>query len=132
MPKLGVEPIRRAALVKATITEIGESGALGMVAIPVERVGAIVKSRFSQINFHREVAATWLNFYVLAQVSDEAQRLLRAYQVRLRSKLSYSLRPLVGDRAEEVADRIAALIDGIYLKHTLGHDGPIANMRWHK
>ncbi|MDX1780066.1 MAG: transcriptional regulator BetI [Thalassovita sp.] len=172
MPKLGMEPIRRAALVKATIAEIGESGtldvtvsqiakragmssalahhyfggkeqiflaamrhtlalyaaevrgALGMASSPRERVEAIVKSSFSQTNFRREVVAAWLNFYVLAQISDEAQRLLRAYQNRLRSNLAHSLHPLVGNRAVEVADRIASLIDGVYLKHTLGHDQP--------
>lgn len=172
MPKLGMEPIRRAALVKATIAEIGESGtldvtvsqiakragmssalahhyfggkeqiflaamrhtlalyaaeargALGMAAMPRDRVEAIVKVSFSQTNFRREVVAAWLNFYVLAQVSDEARRLLRAYQARLRSNLRHALRPLVGDRSADVADRLAALIDGVYLKHSLGHDQP--------
>ena len=172
MPKLGMEPIRRAALVKATIAEIGESGtldvtvsqiakragmssalahhyfggkeqiflaamrhtlalyaaevrgALGMADTPRERIEAIVKASFSQTNFRREVVAAWLNFYVLAQVSDEARRLLRAYQKRLRSNLRHSLRPLLGDGTEAVADRIAALIDGVYLKHTLGDDQP--------
>ncbi|QIZ82496.1 transcriptional regulator BetI [Thalassovita gelatinovora] len=167
-----MEPIRRAALVKATIAEIGESGtldvtvsqiakragmssalahhyfggkeqiflaamrhtlmlyaaevrgALAMANGPAERVEAIVRVSFSPTNFRREVVAAWLNFYVLAQVSDEAQRLLRAYQMRLRSNLRYNLRPLIGDRAEDAAERIAALIDGVYLKHTLGHDQP--------
>ncbi|WP_323786129.1 choline-responsive transcriptional repressor BetI [Thalassovita sp.] len=172
MPKVGMEPIRRAALVKATIAEIGETGtldvtvsqiakragmssalahhyfggkeqiflaamrhtltlyaaeargALAMANGPAERVEAIVRASFSPTNFRREVVAAWLNFYVLAQVSDEAQRLLRAYQRRLRSNLRYNLRPLIGDRAEDAAERIAALIDGVYLKHTLGHDQP--------
>lgn len=170
MPKLGMEPIRRAALVNATIAEIGKMGtldvtvsqiakragmssalahhyfggkeqiflaamrhtmvvyaaevrgALGMAKTPQERVEAIVGSSFSPTNFRREVVAAWLNFYVLAQVSAEAKRLLRIYQQRLRSNLSFSLRPLVGDRAPEVADRVAALIDGAYLKHSLRDD----------
>ena len=172
MPKLGMEPIRRAALVQATIAEIGATGtldvtvsqiakragvssglahhyfggkeqiflaamrhtltvygaevrgALIMADTPHERVRAIVKASFSQTNFRREVVAAWLNFYVLAQVTDEAKRLLIVYQHRLRSNLAYSLRPLVGARAAEVADRVAALIDGAYLKHTLGDDLP--------
>lgn len=170
MPKLGMEPIRRAALVKATIAEIGETGtldvtvsqiakragmssalahhyfggkeqiflaamrhtlavyaaevrgALGMAAAPQDRVTAIVKASFSQTNFRNEVVAAWLNFYVLAKVSEEARRLLNVYQRRLRSNLSFSLAPLVGSRSQDVADRIAALIDGAYLKDTLGHD----------
>ncbi len=173
MPKLGMEPIRRAALVKATIAEIGETGtldvtvsqiakragmssalahhyfggkeqiflaamrhtlavyaaevrgAIGMAATPLERVEAIVKSSFSQTNFRSEVVAAWLNFYVLAQVSDEARRLLNVYQMRLRSNLRFALRPLVGPAAPEVAERIAALVDGAYLKQSLGR-GEIA------
>lgn len=173
MPKLGMEPIRRAALVKATIAEIGETGtldvtvsqiakragmssalahhyfggkeqiflaamrhtlavyaaevrgAIGMAATPLERVEAIVKSSFSQTNFRSEVVAAWLNFYVLAQVSDEARRLLNVYQMRLRSNLRFALRPLVGLAAPEVAERIAALVDGAYLKQSLGR-GEIA------
>ncbi|MGR1580230.1 choline-binding transcriptional repressor BetI [Thalassobius sp. S69A] len=172
MPKLGMEPIRRAALVKATIAEIGETGsldvtvsqiakragmssalahhyfggkeqiflaamrhtlavyaaeirgALSMATTPQDRIQAIVRSSFSQTNFRQEVVAAWLNFYVLAQISDEARRLLRVYQARLRSNLRYALRPLVGDRAAEEAERIAALIDGVYLKYTLGQDLP--------
>lgn len=168
MPKLGMEPIRRAALVKATIAEIGETGtldvtvsqiakragmssalahhyfgnkekiflaamrhtlavyaaevrgALGMASSPLGRVEAIVKSSFSQSNFRSEVVAAWLNFYVLAQVSDEARRLLNVYQTRLRSNLRHSLRPIVGAGAPEVAERIAAMIDGAYLKQSLG------------
>lgn len=168
MPKLGMEPIRRAALVKATIAEIGETGtldvtvsqiakragmssalahhyfgnkekiflaamrhtlavyaaevrgALGMASSPLGRVEAIVKSSFSQSNFRSEVVAAWLNFYVLAQVSDEARRLLNVYQTRLRSNLRHSLRPIVGAEAPEAAERIAAMIDGAYLKQSLG------------
>ncbi|MFU8866035.1 MAG: choline-responsive transcriptional repressor BetI [Rhodobacterales bacterium] len=168
MPKLGMEPIRRAALVEATIAEIGSSGtldvtvaqiarragmssalahhyfggkeqiflaamrhtltvyaagvrgALAMAKGPEQRLEAIVRASFASSNFRREVVAAWLNFYVLAQASDDARRLLAVYQGRLRSNLTYDLRPLVGARATEVADRIAALIDGVYLRQTLG------------
>ncbi|MCG7493125.1 transcriptional regulator BetI [Thalassobius sp. Cn5-15] len=170
MPKLGMEPIRRAALVKAAIAEIGESGtldvtvsqiakragmssalahhyfggkeqiflaamrhtlavysaevrgALGMANTPRERVEAVVKSSFSHMNFRQDVVAAWLNFYVLAQTSEEAKRLLNVYQLRLRRTLGHALRPVVGDRAPAVAARIAALIDGIYLEQSLGYE----------
>ncbi|WP_157084220.1 choline-binding transcriptional repressor BetI [Sediminimonas qiaohouensis] len=172
MPKLGMEPIRRAALVKATIDAIGEAGtldvtvaqiarragmssalahhyfggkeqiflaamrhtltvygaevrgALAMADTAHARVEAIVRASFSDSNFRREVIATWLNFYVLAQTSAQANRLLCIYQHRLRSNLSHALRSLVGARAGQVADRLAALIDGFYLRHTLGRDNP--------
>jgi TetR/AcrR family transcriptional regulator, transcriptional repressor of bet genes len=83
-----------------------------------------VRASFAGSNFRRDVVAAWLNFYVLAQVSDDARRLLAVYQGRLRSNLTHDLRPLVGERARDVADRIAALIDGVYLRQSLGQGQP--------
>src|SRR6056297_1374793 len=37
MPKLGMEPIRREALVKATITEIGQAGSLDVTVSQIAR-----------------------------------------------------------------------------------------------
>jgi TetR/AcrR family transcriptional repressor of bet genes len=172
MPKLGMEPIRREALVKATIAEIGEvgtldvsvaqiarragmssalahhyfggkdqilvaamrytmgvyaaevRGALIMARRPRERVEAIVRASFSPRNFRAETVAAWMNFYVLARRADEAQRLLVVYQRRLRSNLRHALRPAIGPRAAQAADRIAGLIDGVYLQQSLGRAAP--------
>ncbi|PIE13909.1 MAG: transcriptional regulator BetI [Rhodobacterales bacterium] len=174
MPKLGMEPIRREALVKATIAEIGRAGsldvtvsqiarragmssalahhyfggkdqiflaamrhtlslygagvrgALVMADTPADRVRAIVRVSFSASHFKPEVIAAWLNFYVLAQSSTEAKRLLHIYQRRIKSNLAHGLRPLVGPRAPHVAERMAALIDGVYLRQGLAHDAPNA------
>jgi TetR/AcrR family transcriptional repressor of bet genes len=41
------------------------------------------------------------------------------YQRRLRSNLLHGLRPLAGPRAPEIAERIAGLIDGLYLRAAL-------------
>lgn len=167
MPKVGMEPIRRAALIDATIACIGQAGSLdvtvGQIAraagvssglahhyfgskdhlflaamrhvlaqygaevraalararTPRERLDAIVAAGFSEINFRPEVIAAWLNFYVLAQSNAEARRLLMVYQRRLRSNLVHALRPLT-EGAENTAERIAGLIDGLYLRHALG------------
>jgi len=167
MPKLGMEPIRRAALVKATIDEIGAVGnldvtvsniarragmssalahhyfggkdqiflaamryTLGVYGAEVRaaqsrakghraRLEAIVSASFGSTNFQPQVIAAWLNFYVLAQTSPQAHRLLRIYQRRLHSNLMYDLRPLIGPRAAAAADRIAGLIDGLYLRQGL-------------
>ncbi len=168
MPRVGAEPIRRAALVKATIAEIGEAGTLDVTVSRIAkragmssalahhyfggkediflaamrhvltvygaevrgalamadgsraRVEAIVRASFSDTSFRREVIAAWLNFYVLAQSSAAARRLLVIYQRRLQANLCHGLRPLVGDRACIVANNIAALIDGGYLRQSLG------------
>lgn len=172
MPKLGMEPIRRAALVKATIEEIGRAGTLDITVsqiakragmssalahhyfggkdqiflaamrhtlavyaaqvrdalagadAPGDRLRAIVHASFGGQNFLPEVIAAWMNFYVLAQISPDAMRLLRVYHKRLISNLVHALRPLVGARAPEVAENVAALIDGVYLRKSLGEGPP--------
>lgn len=172
MPKLGMEPIRRDALVKATIAEIGTHGtldvtvsqiaqragmssalahhyfggkeqifvaairymlgvyagevrgALAMADSPQERLTAVVRASFSQRNFRADTVASWMNFYVLAQRSADARHLLDIYHRRLRSNLRHGLRPLVGARADDVASRVAALIDGVYLRQSLGGRAP--------
>ena len=167
MPKVGMEPIRRAALIEATIAEIGAAGSLDVTVggiarragvssglahhyfggkndillaamrhvmreysdevtmrinaaeTPMERLIGIVEGAFASSNFRPETIAAWLNFYVLSMSSDAARRLHRIYVARLRSNLSFALRPLVGDRAPAVARRAAQLIDGIYLHEGL-------------
>ena len=167
MPKLGMEPIRKAALVKATIVEIGRAGSLdvtvsqiakragmssalahhyfgskediflaamrhiltlygaevrGALALaegPEQRLRAILAASFSAANFRHDAIGAWLNFWVLAQTVPEAKRLLAVYQRRLRSNLLAGLRPLAGPQAEEIANGLGALIDGLYLREVL-------------
>ncbi len=180
MPKLGMEPIRRSALVEATIVEIGRAGTLevtvsqiarragmstalahhyfgskeqifmaamrhilsiygaqvrGALAVaqgPRARLEAIVRASFEAGNFRPEVISAWMNFYVQAHGAKDARRLLRVYQHRLRSNLLHELRPLIGPRAPEAAANIAALIDGMYIRHALRErepDGRAASSR---
>lgn len=174
MPKVGMEPIRRAALVEATIDEIGAQGsldvtvsqiakragmssalahhyfggkeqiflaamrhvlstysaevrgALAMAGTPHARVVAIIRAGFGSSNFRPDVVAAWLNFYVLAQTSSEAARLLSVYHRRLHSNLRHALRPLVGTEADRVARALGSLIDGIYLREGLKGTTPHA------
>lgn len=97
-------------------------GALALAASPQDRVEGVIRASFSPSNFRRDTIAAWLNFYVLAQSSDEAQRLLSVYHRRLQSNLTRDLRPLVGARARDVAQRIGGLIDGIYLRFAVNPD----------
>ncbi|MEI2687524.1 MAG: transcriptional regulator BetI [Cypionkella sp.] len=172
MPKLGMEPIRKAALVKATIVEIARTGsldvtvsqiakragmssglahhyfgskeemflaamrhimtiygaevrgALGAVQGPRARLEAVLRASFSAGNFRREAVGAWLNFWVLAQTTPQARRLLAIYQGRLRSNLMAELRKLAGPRAGEIADGLGALIDGLYLREVLKSGQP--------
>ncbi|SFQ97174.1 transcriptional regulator, TetR family [Poseidonocella sedimentorum] len=167
-----MEPIRREALVKATIEEIGAAGSLDVTVAriarragvssalahhyfggkddillaamrhiltvyardvraalrgaegPRARLEAVIVASFAGQNFRPEVISTWLGFYVLAQRAPRASRLLHIYQRRLHANLSHDLRALVGARAGAVASRLAALIDGIYLRQSLGAGAP--------
>lgn len=170
MPRTSTETLRRAALIEATIEEIGRSGTLDVTVAqiarragvssalahhyfggkeqifcramrhilklysasvreaqagaqdPRARLEGIVRASFAPANFRHEVVAAWMNFYVKAQVSDQVRRLLSVYQRRMRSNLLHEVRPLAGDRAPAIAETLAALIDGIYLRAALTAD----------
>ncbi len=170
MPKLGMEPIRRNALVEATIHEIGARGtldvtvsqiakragmssalahhyfgskeqmfaaamrhilslyaaeirgALIMAKTPRERIEAIIRASFSPRQFREESVAAWLNFYVQAQKSDEALRLLNVYQKRLRSNLYHDFKKLSVQDARTLTRGLAAMIDGLYIRQALRRD----------
>jgi TetR/AcrR family transcriptional repressor of bet genes len=167
-----MEPIRKDALVRATIAEIGRTGsldvtvaqiarragmssalahhyfgskeqiflaamrhvltiygaevrgALAAATSPEGRVAAIVRANFASGSFRRETIGAWLNFYVMAQTQPEARRLLAVYHRRLHSNLVHSLRPLVGPEAARVAEAMAAMIDGVYIREALKGDVP--------
>ncbi len=168
MPKIGMEPLRRRALIDATISTIGERGtlnvtvaeiagragvssalahhyfgpkeellqatmrqlladlgrdavsALGKAATPRERMSAIIAVNFNTGQFREETVHAWLAFYVEAQNSPPLRRLLRVYARRLHSNLMSGLLPLVPrPEAERMAEAIAAMIDGLYIRRAL-------------
>ena len=93
---------------------------------PRARVEAIVRASFTAPHFRPDIKAAWLNFYVRAITDAAAGRLLTLYHRRLRANLAHGLRPLIGARAPDAAERLAALIDGLYLRAALGRDGGAA------
>lgn len=170
MPKLGMEPLRREALIQATITEVGEAGGLDVTVsqiarragmspalahhyfgtkefiflaamrrilgdfgrsvrarrqtatTPRARIEAVIEASFGADQYERAITVAWLVFYVEAQRSDEAARLLHVYLRRLNSNLLHDLKRLVdGKAARRIAQGIAALIDGIYLRQAHRH-----------
>lgn len=100
--------------------------ALAAAPDPRARLEGVVRASFSTTSFDRGVIAAWLNFYVLAQRSPEAHRLLGVYHRRLQSNLVHALRPLADDAAPGIAQRLAAQIDGIYLRVCLDPDSQTA------
>lgn len=168
MPKVGQEPVRRAALVSATIGEVGRAGSLdvtvGQIArsagmstalahyyfesknalfmaamrhilgefgtsvrrhlkradTPRARLRAIVDASFGRDQFAEHVVSAWLVFYVEAQSSPDAARLLRIYAARLHSNLVHELRQIATPGAAQIIARGAAsMIDGIYIRQAL-------------
>jgi len=173
MPKLGMEPVRRRALIDAAVAAIGERGSLDVtmsdiagragvssalahhyfgnkddllratmrslladlgrelrnslahVHSPRSRLSAIVAVNFSEPQFSPEIVAAWLAFYVEAQRSVLMRRLLTVYARRLHSNLMHGLTPLMPrSQAAHVAEGIAALIDGLYIRRALKHGAP--------
>jgi TetR/AcrR family transcriptional repressor of bet genes len=169
MPKLGQEPIRRAALLEATVAEIGAAGTLevtvGQIARRAgmssalahhyfggkaqiflaamrqilsdysaevraalatapegRRLEAVIAANFADSCFQPATISAWLHFYTLAQRDPEAARLLRVYQRRLHSNVVHALRGRTADPVT-VAERLAALIDGVYLRAALSGGG---------
>lgn len=86
---------------------------------PHARLEGIGRASLEPVNFRHDVVVAWMNFHVLAKVSDEIRRLLSVYQRRMRSNLLHEVRPLAGDRAPAIAETLATLIDGIYLRSAL-------------
>jgi TetR/AcrR family transcriptional repressor of bet genes len=175
MPKLGMEPLRRKALIESTIQTIGERGSLDVTMSEIAgragvssalahhyfgaknelllatmrhilaelgkdardalravtpsraRVSAVIAVNFSEKQFQPEIIAAWLTFYVEAQKSPEFRRLLRVYARRLHSNLMSGLTGLMPrNDAEQVAEGIAALIDGLYIRRALKDGTPNA------
>jgi TetR/AcrR family transcriptional repressor of bet genes len=173
MSKSGVSPIRRKALILATIAEIGDAGTLdvtvGQIArragvssalahhyfgskdqiflasmryvletfrqavsrrlktagSPRERIVAIIDASFESSQFDREIIAAWLAFYTRALQSQATRRLLQVYAKRLHSNLVFNLRQIFdATTAEEVAQGLASMIDGFYIRHALQDDVP--------
>ena len=170
MPKLGMEPLRRASLVQATITEIGRAQSLdvtvGQIAktagmstalahhyfggknqiflaamrhilteygtkvrhhlrhatTPQARVEAIITASFDETFFAPGTVAAWMTLYAAAPTQPQTRRLLTLYQSRLRSNLTFALRPLSAT-PQAHADVMAALIDGLYLRAALSDAG---------
>ena len=175
MPKLGMQPVRRRALIDAAISAIGQRGSLDvtmsdiagragvssalahhyfggkedLVAAtmrhllselgadlrsalrdapgPLERIDAVIAVNFSDKQFHADTIAAWLAFYVEARRSPRLRRLLSVYAGRLHSNLMSGLVPVLGRAdAGPVAEGVAALIDGLYIRRALKEGPPDA------
>lgn len=87
---------------------------------PEARIRAIIDASFESSQFERDIVAAWLAFYVRALQSVPTRRLLQVYARRLHSNLMHNLRALFDeDTARCVAQGLASMIDGFYIRHAL-------------
>jgi TetR/AcrR family transcriptional repressor of bet genes len=87
---------------------------------PRTRISGIIRQSFGPEQFAPATVAAWLAFYVRAQSDLHARRLLGIYARRLNSNLVDSLaRVAPRPNAQRIAEGIAALIDGLYIRRAL-------------
>ena len=120
-----------ASAMRHLLTEYGRQvrNEISVTDSPRQRISAIIAASLGREQFRPETVSVWLVFYVRAQESADAHALLSIYARRLSSNLVYGLRPLVGDRAPKVAEGIASMIDGLYIRKALGSLRPGVDAR---
>ncbi|WP_417224211.1 transcriptional regulator BetI [Amphritea sp.] len=90
----------------------------------VLRIQAIVGGNFSSDQMESKVVKTWLAFWSQSMHDDALFRLQRVNEKRLLSYLQLELKKLLpAEKAIFVAQGIAALIDGIWLRGALSPEG---------
>ncbi|MBX2805193.1 MAG: transcriptional regulator BetI [Hyphomicrobiales bacterium] len=115
------------AAMRHILSEFGFSARRGVAAAdtPQDRINAIIAASFAPNQFEKDVVAAWLAFYVQAQHSPAAERLLRIYAYRLDSNLVFLLRQMVSREAAcWIAQGLAAMIDGFYIRCALQDCAP--------
>ncbi|WP_426417786.1 transcriptional regulator BetI [Aestuariirhabdus sp. LZHN29] len=90
----------------------------------VGRIVAIVKGNFDPKQIDSKVAKTWLTFWSHSMHNPALHRLQRVNEKRLLSHLRYELKQVVpAHEAVFIAQGVAALIDGLWLRGALSPQG---------
>ena len=98
---------------------------LSAATTPTERICAIIDASFGEAQFDAQVFSAWLALYGNARQSQRLQRILEVYHRRLNSSLLHDLRKLMDDAAaRRLAEGIAAMIDGLWLRYALASQPP--------
>lgn len=96
------------------------AGRLARAASPQQRIRAIIDASFGDAQFDERVFSAWLALYGNARQSQRLQRILHIYHRRLQSSLLHDLKRLMPlDEARRLAEGIAAMIDGLWLRYAL-------------
>ncbi len=89
---------------------------------PEQRLLAIVEANFSEFQRSELAGRTWLSFWARAAHEPGLARLQRINNRRLHSNLRYAFGlSLTAAAANDAASQAAAMIDGFWLRSTLGN-----------
>ena len=95
---------------------------------PRARIQALVDSHLGYNDFSEETARVWLSFWGQALHVPQLARVQRAHQKRMLSNLKFDLRQLIDARdVSPMADTIAAMIDGVWLRAAMNGGGALQN-----
>lgn len=118
-------------LLEATLRHLARELSRGLAAglrkasSPRERVQAVIDANLGPAQFDRRIATVWLAFWGQVPHSPRFGRVQRVYHRRTVSNLVYALRPFMSaGPAHRLAEAIAALIDGLWLRTTLSARAP--------
>ena len=118
-------------LLEATLRWLAVQISTSLVALqhrattPRQRIQAVIDATLGPTQFDRRTASVWLAFWGQVPVNPRFARIQRIYERRMLSNLRSGLRghPVLArlERAEvaRLAEAIAAMIDGLWLRSTL-------------
>ena len=96
----------------------------GLDRTPKDRIIAIINGNFAAEQITPYAVTTWLSFWAQALHVPALRRLQNVNMRRLKSNLSYWLKQLLPEvKASMVADGLAALIDGLWLRGAFAPGG---------
>ncbi|PSU44496.1 transcriptional regulator BetI [Photobacterium frigidiphilum] len=118
-----LEETMRTVLRQLSATSIEHLRVVDSNDVPA-RIKAIVAANFDGYQVDSKVTKTWLAFWAQSMHDGDLHRLQRVNERRLLSHLRYELKQVLpAEQALFVAQGIAALIDGIWLRGALNPKG---------
>jgi TetR/AcrR family transcriptional regulator, transcriptional repressor of bet genes len=116
-------------LLEATLRHLARELSRGVAirlrdaATPRDRVQAVIDANLGLSQFQHRIGSVWLAFWGQVPHSPRFARVQRAYQHRIVSNLASALSPLLPrGEARHMAEEIAAMIDGLWVRATLARE----------
>jgi hypothetical protein len=101
----------------------GAAARLRDATTPRARVQAVIETMLGVSQFERRIGTVWLAFWGQVPHSPRFARVQRAYHRRIAGNLAHALLPVLRpEPARALAETIAAMIDGLWLRATLAND----------